>query len=246
MQPTDTDGTLAERLLQIAHDLPRQRLTRITHDGQSYFVKTPEHHASLRWRMQKGDPEAAFARESALLRGFAARGARVARIVAADDRHMVLADHGPPLQQMVARGQADAGLMQRLGAALAELHAPGLAHGRPSLRDICWNGTHMTFLDLEAGAKLQATAPDQARDLFLLLHSVFVIDGSASPLAEPLLSAYRDAGDPAVWHALSIRSRRVWWLEALTRPLAWAHRIRGKKRSEFAALRATRRLVART
>ena len=245
MQPTDTDGTLAERLLQIAHDLPRQRLTRITHDGQSYFVKTPELHASLRWRLQKGDPEAAFARELALLRSFAARGAAVARIVAADDGYMILADHGAPLQWCVFRAQADAALMQRLGAALAKLHALGLAHGRPSLRDICWNGADLTFLDLEAGAKLQANAQDQARDLFLVLHSVFHSDGAESALAKPVLTGYRAAGNVAVWQALVARSRQLWWLEALARPLAMADRIRGKKRSEFAAIGATRRLIAR-
>lgn len=246
MQPTDTDKALSDTLLQIARALPPHRLNQIAHDGKSYFVKRPEEHASLRWRLQKGDPKAAFAREVALLRGFAAKGAAVPRIVAEDAEMIVLADHGTPLQALVYDGQADAALMQRTGAALAALHARGVAHGRPSLRDICIDNNGLTFLDLEAGAKLQANAQDQARDLFLLLHSVFQADGAASPLAQPALDAYRAAGDPAVGQALKTRARGLWWLEFLTRPAAWWHRVRGKKRCEFAAIRAVRALVART
>lgn len=245
MLPTDTDRTLAENLLRIARALPPSRLTRIEHDGAAYFVKMPEDHASLRWRLQKGDPGAAFAREVALLRGFAAKGAAVPRIVAEDAERIVLADHGTPLQSLVFDGRADTGLMQQTGAALAGLHARGLAHGRPSLRDICFYNNDLTFLDLEAGAKLHANAQDQARDLFLLLHSVFQTDGASSGLAKPVLDAYRAAGDPAVWQATKARARGLWWLEFLTHPAAWLHRLRGKTRSEFAAIRSARALIAR-
>lgn len=205
----------------------------------------PEQHASLRWRLQKGDPKTAFAREVALLRGFAARGAAVPRIVAEDAGHIVLADHGTPLQWLVFRGQANAALMQRTGAALAKLHALGLVHGRPSLRDICLDNNGLTFLDLEAGAKLQADAQDQARDLFLLLHSVFLTDGVGTPLAAPVLAAYCVVGSADVLQALKSRARGLWWLEFLTRPAAWWRRMQGKTRCEFAAIRAARALIAR-
>ncbi|WP_071798620.1 lipopolysaccharide kinase InaA family protein [Natronohydrobacter thiooxidans] len=245
MPPTDTESTLAERLLQIARALPPRRLTPITHEGKSYFVKMPEQHASLRWRLQKGDPKAAFAREVELLRGFAAKGAAVARIVAAESDRIVLADHGTPLQSLVYRGQADASLMQRTGAALAELHARGLAHGRPSLRDICWNDKDLTFLDLEAGARLHARTRDKARDLSLLLHSVYATLGTETELAELALQGYRAAGSETVWRKTQSLSRNLWWLEYLAQPGVWLHRLRGKTRSEYAAIRATRALIAR-
>lgn len=245
MRKLQPRSALSQRLLQQSQDLPHRRLTQISFQDKSYFVKMPEQHVSLRWRLQKGDPNTAFAREVVLLRGFAAKGAPVPKIVAEDGGRIVLADHGKPLQWLVHRGQADAVLMQHVGQALAKLHALGLAHGRPSLRDICWDGNDLTFLDLEAGAKLQANAQDQARDLFLLLHSVFLTDGTSSPLAEPVLAAYRSASGPAVWTATQKRSRRLWWLEWMSRPGAWLHRIRGKTRCEFAAIRAARALIAR-
>ena len=245
MPHTDTDSALAERLLHMAHSLPPRRLTRIEHDGRAYYVKTPERHASLRWRVQKGDPESAFAREISLLIEFRQRGAAVPRIVAQDAGYLVLADHGIPLQSMIYQQTADHALMRQTGKALAELHALGLAHGRPSLRDICWDGAELTFLDLEAGARVQASPRDQARDLFLLLHSVFLTGGSDTALAAPVLDAYRSHGDAAVWHATQARARGLWWLELLTRPGAWLHHWRGKTRCEFAAIRAARALIAR-
>lgn len=245
MQRAEIDRNLSQSLLLMARGLPPRRLTRIEFRGKPYFVKKPEQHASLRWRMQKGNPDTAFAREMGLLHDFAAKGAAVPQIVAAQSDCMIMADHGTPMQRFIIQGQADAELMQRTGKALAELHALGLAHGRPSLRDICWNGKELTFLDLEAGATVQATPRDQARDLFLLLHSVFLTDGAASSLAAPLLDAYRAQGDAAVWAATQSRARGLWWLELLTRPGAWLHHWRGKKRCEFAAIRAARALIAR-
>lgn len=245
MQLSDTDRTLAKSLLRKVQTLPPRRLTQIQYQDKSYFVKMPEQHASLRWRVQKGDPKAAFQREVELLHGFSAKGAPVPQIVAEDDGCIVLADHGKPLQRLIYQGQADVALMQASGKALADLHALGLAHGRPSLRDICWNGEGLTFLDLEAGATLQAKPHDQARDLFLLLHSVFLTDGATSPLAAPVLDGYRAAGSAAVWQATQRRARGLWWLEGLTRPGAWLHQWRGKTRCEFAAIRAARALIAR-
>ena len=245
MQLSMTERALADSLLQQVQALPPRRLTQIEFQGKPYFVKMPEQHASLRWRLQKGNPKAAFAREVALLRGFATKGASVPQIVAEGDERIVLADHGTPLQRLIYLGQMDAVLMWRTGKALADLHALGLAHGRPSLRDICWDGADLTFLDLEAGAKLQARPHDQARDLFLLLHSVFLTDGAATPLAAPVLDGYRTAGSTAVWQATRARARGLWWLERLTRPGAWLHQWRGKTHCEFAALRAARALIAR-
>lgn len=244
MPHSDTDRTLADRLLHMAHSLPPRRLTRIEYQGEVYFAKMPEQHVSLRWRLQKGDPKVAFAREVSLLHEFAIRGAAVPRIVAQDAQCIILADHGMPLQRHIYQGQADADLMQRTGKAMAKLHALGLAHGRPSLRDICWNGTELTFLDLEAGATVQASPYEQARDLFLLLHSVFLTDGASSSLAAPVLDAYRAQGDAVVWQATQARARGLWWLELLTRPGAWLHHWRGKTRCEFAAIRAARALIA--
>lgn len=235
---------LSQALLDITQSLPLRRLTRIEFQGKPYFVKMPELRTSLRWRVQKGDPAAAFSREITLLHGFKAKGAPVPDIVAETPDRVILADHGAPMHRMLASGAADGNLMRKTGAALAGLHALGLAHGRPSLRDICWDGTELTFLDLEAGAKLKATPRDQARDLYLLIHSCFTTGGVATLGAAHALDGYLAMqGTAAVWQATQRLSRGLWWLDALASPGKWWHRVKGKARCEFAAISAARNLI---
>ncbi len=234
----------AEALLAAARSVPGQRLARIELSGKSYFVKRPEAHASLRWRLQKGEPKRAFAREVALIRAFAAKGAAVPAILAEEAGCVILADHGPNLADLLGGGRADAELLQAAGAALAQLHALGLTHGRPSLRDICWDGTRLTFLDLEAGARLDAAPRDQARDLYLLLHSAFVQERPSKQTARIILKGYRSAAPLAPWQAAQRLARQLWWLEILAAPGKWLRKWRGKTRGcEFAAVGATRALI---
>jgi len=244
MPPPPVSASLSAQLLAQAAELPPKRLTRIQHEGRAYVVKMAEIHDSLRLRLMKGNPAAALAREVDLLRRFAARGARVAQVMAASADRVVLADHGPTVARMVRDGRAEPALLRQIGRALAELHALGLAHGRPKLGDICYDAGQITFLDLEAGARLQARPRDQARDLFLLLHSVLATTSGDHATAALVLEGYRVAGDPAVWQATQARAKRLWWLQILARPGAWLHRRRGKTRSEFTAFAATRALIA--
>lgn len=231
-------------LLRHAADLPPGRVARLEIADQSYFVKSVEVRTKLRQRITKGDPAKAFAREVALLRAFAARGAPVPRIIAANATHLVLADHGTPVEKAIRKGHVSDALLRQIGTSLAALHKLGLAHGRPLLRDICYDGTTVTFLDLEAGAKLDARPYDQARDLIALIYSMVLATNSDMRMTQVLIDGYRSEGDPAVWDAVRKRSRNLWWLELLALPGVWLHRFRRKKRSEMAAVSATRALIA--
>ena len=236
------DG-LRERLLQLARSGPAQRLTKFNLDGAVYYSKSPERHRKLRHRLQKGDPVAAFRREIFLLDAFFARGASVPEIVARDDQRIILPDQGIPVHQLHYDGAASDTVLAKVGAALAGLHVMNLTHGRPSLRDICWDGERITFLDLEAGARLQAGPKHKARDLFLLLHSAMVIDSDAPKLATQLLDAYLVHGERPVWCATRSLARRLSWVDWLALPFAqWVQR-RGKARNEFRAIRQTRQLI---
>ena len=236
------DG-LPEKLLQMACSVPAKRLTKLSFDGADYYVKTPERHRNFRMRLQKGNPAAAFRRETLLLDAFLARGAPVPEIVARDDNHIILADQGLPVHQLQCEGRADATVLAKVGAALAELHSKGLTHGRPSLRDICWDGVRITFLDLEAGARLQAGPKQKARDLILLLNSAMVVDTSAPKVATLLLEAYLAHADRSVWCATWSLAHRLWWLDVLATPFARRDQRRGKLRSEFRAIKQTRQLI---
>ena len=234
----------AEMLLAAARSEPVQRLTRIEVSGKSFFIKRPETHASMRWRVQKGDPARAFARELSLIRAFAARGAPVPDILAEDTHLVILADHGPNLAELLRSGRADKAVLREAGTALARLHSLGLTHGRPSLRDLCWDGDRVTFLDLEAGAKLHATQRDQARDLYLLLHSVFVLERPETQTPRAVLEGYRSAAPLPLWNAARQLARQLWWVEILAAPGKWLHRLRGSTEGcEFAAVGATRALI---
>ncbi len=233
----------SEALLAAAQTLPKQRLSQMTHGDRVYFVKMAEEHRGMRWRLQKGDPQAAFRREKALLRAFAARGASVPTILAEDDQRIVLGDHGRPMHQIIAESMNCSDVLRTAGAALTELHVLGLAHGRPSLRDLCWDGATITFLDLEAGATLDARPRHKARDLFLLLHSTMTWCPHSSEPAAEIARAYHAQGDIAVRQYLSRLARWLFWLDFLTGPVIWWHARRGKTRSEFLAFRRTRHLI---
>ncbi|TVP72032.1 MAG: hypothetical protein EA339_08480 [Rhodobacteraceae bacterium] len=233
-----------DELLKRAADLPPGRVGQLQIADRSYFVKTVETHQKLRLHITKGDPVKALAREVELLRAFAARGAPVARLVAANATHMVLADHGKPVEKLIRHGQVDDALLRQIGAALADLHSRDLAHGRPMLRDICYDGASITFLDLEAGASLNATDRDKARDVLILIYSIMVTTNANQHMARMVIEGYRNAGTDSVWRATRRRSRGLWWLQLLAMPGVWAHRKRGKTRSEMAAVAATRALIA--
>lgn len=238
-----TDAPSRADLLHAARSLPKRRLVRLMFEDRVYFVKMAEQHASLRWRLQKGDPKAAFERERTLLSGFRARGGAVPEIAAEDDQRIILADHGRTLDRIIAEGGEREAVLKAAGKALADLHAKGLAHGRPSLRDLCWDGHSITFLDLEAGARLRSQPHHQARDLFLLVHSAITSAADAHQAGTAILTAYRLHGDPAVWRATCTLARRLGWLEAIASPVIWWHTRRRKHRSEFIALRKARRLI---
>ncbi|MGY6695360.1 MAG: lipopolysaccharide kinase InaA family protein [Roseinatronobacter sp.] len=233
----------AEALLAVARTLPNRRLSRVTVGDRVYYVKMAEAHRGMRWRLQKGNPQASFERETALLQAFAARGASVPFILAQDAQRIVLGDHGAPVHQILANTMDCHTVLQATGKALANLHALGLAHGRPSLRDLCWDGTKITFLDLEAGASLSATPKQKARDLFLLLHSAMTWCPTSSEPASKIVQAYHEHGETAVRHHLSRLARRFYWLDILASPVIWRDVRRGKKRSEFLAFRRTRQLI---
>lgn len=232
----------AQSSLDAISDELSKRVDQREHDGKRYFVKSPE--IKMQWvtRILKGDPHRAFRREVALLRAFAERGAAVPPILAGDDTHVLLADCGESLRILVRQGRATEEVFMAAGRALAELHALGLAHGRPLKRDICWDGQRITFIDLEAGAQLAARPRDKARDLFVLLHSIMRFEDDA--LAHAVIDGYRSVDKDDIWHETRKRSRGLWWLEWLVAPVIHLHRRQGKSLSEFIALARTRRLLA--
>jgi len=234
---------LSGSLLEVARGHADQRLVRFTLAGKAYFAKRPERYESLRYWITKGHPLRAFKREVAQLKAFGARKAPVPAIVAEAHDCIVTADHGPTVLALLKQGAVGPEVFSRLGRHLWQLHELGLAHGRPVLRDLCWDDHRVTFLDLEAGAKLNATPRDFARDVLVLLHSILVSKNTTREDGVTFMQAYFTLAGDEVFAATLTRVEKLWWLEMLAYPVMLRHRQRGKKRSEFIAIRTMRQAV---
>lgn len=175
-------------------------------------------------RLQKGDPGRSFAAERTGLRILAGAGVPVPEILFEGEGLMVLSDAGPSLATLARDGSRDEG--ERLagfaaaGRALALLHGAGFAHGRPAVRDICWDGKVARFIDLENFLPRRASPRRQARDLFLLCHSAERKWPDAPQWIGAALEGYAGAASPeAVRRAGRFARRHGWlgWLAAALR-----------------------------
>ena len=128
-------------------------------------------------------------------------------MVDASDNHLVTRDCGPSLKYLAHAGSPDFHAALAHGAkALAQVHAAGLCHGRPSLKDICWQDGRIAFLDLERAAR--AGSGGRAMDVLILIFSTAVETRNDKAAMETARDAYLAAGDPAVWKAAQTRARR--------------------------------------
>ena len=198
---------------------PGPRVQRLEDAGKVFWIKRPER-LSLRMRLQKGDPARAFASEVAAHRDYAARGLPVAPVVAASEGYLVTRDCGPSLKDLARRADPDFTEAIAAGAsALALFHSAGVSHGRPSLKDICWQDGRIAFLDLERAGRTRNTAKAQATDLLILIFSTAVETKGDEAAMETARTAYLSAGDSSTWHSAQSRARRWALLGWLLRPV---------------------------
>lgn len=229
----------AALLLEQARALPQKRVQPLEVAGRRYWVKRPEK-LGLRLRVQKGDSARAFRAELAQIRRFAALGAPVPRILAEAPGLVVLEDVGRPVSFLLARcPEAESrAVLQQAARALAGLHAKGLAHGRPRLRDICWDGARISFVDLEAGARVKAPRWRCARDLLIFLHSLLQSGQDVAALLPEVIASYEQADDAGILPLARHLARRLRALRLLVGPVVRRDRRRHKHRSEFIAFAA--------
>ena len=105
---------------------------------------------------------------------------------------------------------------QAAGRALAALHVQGFSHGRPAVRDLCWDGTEVRFIDMEKFSARHDSPRHFAADMLVFVHSVFAAGGGEADL-ENALTAYRSAGGP--WQASIALARRLRWIGPVSRGL---------------------------
>ncbi|MCW9042368.1 MAG: hypothetical protein OQK05_03410 [Pseudopelagicola sp.] len=232
---TETDPRLTQKAQACT-----ARVSKLEHQGQFYWVKREEK-LSLRLRLQKGASASAFERERAALHQLAKLRAPVPAIVAEGPDFFVIPDQGASLDAILrGRNNETPDLKARAFAdtakALADLHAQHLSHGRPSLKDICWQDGRVTFIDFENYNPARNTLQGCARDVVMFFFNGLAFAGRPVRELEIARDTYR-AHDPGnVWQAAQTFARRMRWTNWLTKPIQM--RPEGKAK-EFKAIPLT-------
>lgn len=216
---TRLDAAIADRLAS-----GYSRVSRFEHDGQLYWLKRPEH-GSFRMRLQKGNALAKFNAERAALKELCDQGLPFSPIAAEGAEYFATKDVGPPLMAILRKhllsDQERADAFASAGQVLAQMHASGFSHGRPSIKDMCWKDGKVTLLDPEYYAPERNTFKGHVHDLILFLHSAFAAVEDTRPEIDAAIRAYRDHDTKQVWAGAQNWCRTRWLIDPLTRPLQW-------------------------
>ncbi len=158
------------------------------------------------------DPKGMMRREIETMRKFAANGFPVPQIIYSSPTAVVLDDVGLTIAQRIDHLEHDdpvahEALLVQVAAGLGKLHAAGLCHGRPHIRDFFVRDGQIGFMDFEEEPEaVMPLSTAQARDLWLLFLPLVhrSLDG------EPTLrAAYRAWADRAPQAAISELRRLV-------------------------------------
>ncbi|WP_314093476.1 hypothetical protein [Selenomonas noxia] len=108
-------------------------------------------------------------------------------VFAAGDEWLALADCGDNLIDVLGDAdlpvQAAQTILSSAAENLAALHALGIHHGRPALKDMVWDGQEVTLLDFEDGIIVGLSREKRIlRDLLIFMQSIFKEMGNDGPL----------------------------------------------------------------
>lgn len=213
------------------------RISRVHHQGRYYWVKRKEA-LSLRFRLQKGFTASSLEKEVSILRELAAANVPVPEIAAQGPDFVVLPDYGKSLKDLLLSGSADeTGILKRAftdgATALADLHMKGFSHGRPYLRDICWNDGQITFIDFEYYTPARNNLKGHARDVFIFFFNGLTLAGQPVPELEIAREHYLAKETSAIWQEAREIARRYRWVNWATKPIQMR---RTGKAKEFKAI----------
>lgn len=198
-----------------------ERIVSFEYQGRKYWLKQAERlTGAMRWL--KSQPQAALQLEIATLTQLAKKGAPVPELVASGEGFLVVADVGMPINAWLNAEIDEAEklkILQDSATGLAQLHLKGLAHGRPALRDICWQAGNVSFIDFEANQQDSDMHRQQIRDLLVYIHSLYRYIGPHPEIVDPVIAAYRAAGGESLWQASKQEMEKWQWLNYLIAPL---------------------------
>lgn len=236
------EDSLLDDQLKVALAAPPVRVRRIDlPDGRRFWLKRVERLTGV-MRAQKGDPSRAFASEREGLRALAEAGLPAAEVAAEGPGWMLMPDAGPILPEVVddpQRSEAEKfAAFAQAGRALGLLHWAGLAHGRPAVRDICWDGMEARFIDLERFRRGARSGLRQAADVVIFAQTAFRQWPEDTRWLEAALDAY-------VINAPEGAMDRVRRLVFSLAPLGWLTDGLARLRPQSRELRAVGLALAR-
>jgi hypothetical protein len=211
------DPQLATALSAALAEPPLRVRAVLLPDGRRFWLKRVER-LSGRLRLQKGDPAKAFAAEREGLLALAVAGLPVAGVVAEGTDWVLMPDAGPVLPELVADpGRSEAEKLRAFaeaGRALGRLHWAGMAHGRPAVRDVCWDGVQARFIDLERFRRAGRAGFWQAADVVMFAQTAFTLWPEEPRWLEAALAAYAEGAPEG---AMTAVRQLAGWL----RPVGW-------------------------
>lgn len=193
-------------------------------DGRRFWLKRVER-LSGRLRLQKGDPAKAFAAERQGLRALADAGLPVTGVVAEGPDWVLMPDAGPILPEVVADpSPAEAEKLRAFaeaGRALGQLHWAGMAHGRPAVRDVCWDGREARFIDLERFRRARRGGFWQAADVVMFAQTAFTLWPEDGRWLDAALASYAVSAPEGAMAAVRRLARGLAPLGWLASFLSW-------------------------
>lgn len=172
--------------------------------------------------LQKGRTTVAFEREKSTLHRFSARNLPVTPIIAEGPTWLLLPHRGTTLDGVLRNENWSESerleSFEAAGTALANLHAQGASHGRPAIKDICWQEGKITFIDLEYHRTRLDNPKGHARDLIVFALLGLAIGDGPSPAMTRALASYRALDSAGVWTLAQRRCARLRWISWLARP----------------------------
>jgi tRNA A-37 threonylcarbamoyl transferase component Bud32 len=203
----------ARRAIDQALAEPPLRIRGVRTSQGAYWLKRAEA-LSFYWRLRKGNGQAAFARDLRAMHLLGRAGLPVPKVLAEGVDYFVTPDCGQSLAYLLRDSifpEPDRSTtLGRAGQALAGLHLAGYCHGRPSVRDLLWDGAKITLIDFERFRRNRNRPVHMAMDLLIATQSVFACSKTAGPEARALVEAYAFAA-PKLMARMRARLALIRW-----------------------------------
>ncbi len=175
---------------------PPLRIRSIGTSHGQFWLKRAEA-LSFYWRLRKGNSLTAFEADLRAMHLLGRAGMPVPPVLTEGPDYFVTPDRGQSLAYLLRDGALPeperSMALIRAGQALAGLHLAGFCHGRPSVRDLLWDGATITLIDFERFRMDRNRPVHMATDLLIMTQSVFACSKSAGQDAETLVAAYGQA-----------------------------------------------------